>query len=99
MSSIELVKIAQSSMAVTELCKPTSLGANLVCGFSRREKNSLLRDEQTSAPAGIYAGKCATVEEWCESVAQLVEHRPFKALVLGSNPSALTILSLQRQNL
>ena len=26
-----------------------------------------------------------------ESVAQLVEHRPFKALVLGSSPSALTI--------
>lgn len=25
-----------------------------------------------------------------ESVAQLVEHRPFKALVLGSSPSALT---------
>jgi hypothetical protein len=28
---------------------------------------------------------------WFESVAQLVEHRPFKALVLGSSPSALTI--------
>jgi hypothetical protein len=28
---------------------------------------------------------------WSESVAQLVEHRPFKALVLGSSPSALTI--------
>ena len=29
--------------------------------------------------------------KWLESVAQLVEHRPFKALVLGSSPSALTI--------
>ena len=29
-----------------------------------------------------------------ESVAQLVEHRPFKALVLGSSPSALTIYSI-----
>jgi hypothetical protein len=29
---------------------------------------------------------------WFESVAQLVEHRPFKALVLGSSPSALTII-------
>jgi hypothetical protein len=26
-----------------------------------------------------------------ERVAQLVEHRPFKALVLGSSPSPLTI--------
>ncbi len=33
----------------------------------------------------------ATLEVWFESVAQLVEHRPFKALVLGSSPSALTI--------
>ncbi len=29
-----------------------------------------------------------------ERVAQLVEHRPFKALVLGSSPSALTIFPL-----
>ncbi len=35
--------------------------------------------------------QCATVGVWFESVAQLVEHRPFKALVLGSSPSALTI--------
>jgi hypothetical protein len=34
--------------------------------------------------------KYATLEVWFESVAQLVEHRPFKALVLGSSPSALT---------
>ena len=31
---------------------------------------------------------------WFESVAQLVEHRPFKALVLGSSPSALTMTLL-----
>ncbi len=31
------------------------------------------------------------VEDWSEPVAQLVEHRPFKALVLGSSPSGLTI--------
>ncbi len=36
---------------------------------------------------------CATLIRWLESVAQLVEHRPFKALVLGSSPSALTILA------
>ena len=36
----------------------------------------------------------ATLGVWFESVAQLVEHRPFKALVLGSSPSALTINSL-----
>src|SRR5277367_1511010 len=35
--------------------------------------------------------KCANLVVWFESVAQLVEHRPFKALVLGSSPSALTI--------
>ena len=32
----------------------------------------------------------ANLDVWFESVAQLVEHRPFKALVLGSSPSALT---------
>jgi hypothetical protein len=37
------------------------------------------------------AVECANLEVWSESVAQLVEHRPFKALVLGSSPSALTI--------
>ena len=36
----------------------------------------------------------ATLGMWFESVAQLVEHRPFKALVLGSSPSALTIKSI-----
>src|SRR6478752_4079761 len=39
--------------------------------------------------------KCANLDMWFESVAQLVEHRPFKALVLGSSPSALTIASLK----
>ncbi len=28
---------------------------------------------------------------WCELIAQSAEHRPFKAVVLGSNPSQLTI--------
>ena len=36
----------------------------------------------------------ATFGVWFESVAQLLEHRPFKALVLGSSPSALTIKSI-----
>jgi hypothetical protein len=31
------------------------------------------------------------LELWNEPVAQSVEHRPFKALVLGSSPSGLTI--------
>ena len=35
--------------------------------------------------------KYVIFEEWLEPVAQLVEHRPFKALVLGSSPSGLTI--------
>ena len=33
--------------------------------------------------------------KWNEPVAQLVEHRPFKALVLGSSPSGLTIPALR----
>jgi hypothetical protein len=41
--------------------------------------------------------ECANLVVWLESVAQLVEHRPFKALVLGSSPSALTIKSLPIQ--
>ena len=44
-----------------------------------------------TAVAGMKRSDCANVREWLESVAQLVEHRPFKALVLGSSPSALTI--------
>lgn len=42
----------------------------------------------------IPSPKCANLVVWFESVAQLVEHRPFKALVLGSSPSALTIKSI-----
>jgi hypothetical protein len=43
------------------------------------------------------AFECANLVVWFESVAQLVEHRPFKALVLGSSPSALTInITFQR---
>ncbi len=40
----------------------------------------------------IQPWRCANLWE-NERVAQLVEHRPFKALVLGSNPSPLTSLS------
>ena len=43
---------------------------------------------------GPYASRYATFRCGFESVAQLVEHRPFKALVLGSSPSALTIKPL-----
>ncbi len=45
----------------------------------------------TALPGASGAARYATVGVWFESVAQLVEHRPFKALVLGSSPSALTI--------
>ena len=45
--------------------------------------------DRTSTPL-----QYATLEVWFESVAQLVEHRPFKALVLGSSPSALTITNM-----
>jgi hypothetical protein len=44
--------------------------------------------------APIPSPECANLVVWFESVAQLVEHRPFKALVLGSSPSALTINSI-----
>ena len=44
-----------------------------------------------SAPRRTSPVECANLVKWFESVAQLVEHRPFKALVLGSSPSALTI--------
>ena len=39
---------------------------------------------------------CGSFEEaaWNELVAQLVEQRPFKAWVLGSSPSELTILKM-----
>ena len=50
----------------------------------------LLRDPRLWRVASI-APQYANLKEWLESVAQLVEHRPFKALVLGSSPSALTI--------
>jgi hypothetical protein len=43
-------------------------------------------------PREIPSSECANLVVWSESVAQLVEHRPFKALVLGSSPSALTII-------
>jgi hypothetical protein len=41
--------------------------------------------------SGPRSSRYATFRCGFESVAQLVEHRPFKALVLGSSPSALTI--------
>jgi hypothetical protein len=44
-------------------------------------------------PLPCCPSECANFVMWFESVAQLVEHRPFKALVLGSSPSALTINS------
>ena len=45
--------------------------------------------------AGQKASRCVNLESAAlnEFVAQLVEHRPFKALVLGSSPSELTIPS------
>ena len=44
---------------------------------------------------GQKASRCVNLESAAlnEFVAQLVEHRPFKALVLGSSPSELTIHS------
>jgi hypothetical protein len=45
----------------------------------------------TNRTTSICTVDCANLVVWSESVAQLVEHRPFKALVLGSSPSALTI--------
>jgi hypothetical protein len=45
----------------------------------------------SSRPVAAAPARYATVGVWFESVAQLVEHRPFKALVVGSSPTALTI--------
>ena len=39
------------------------------------------------------SGHRANLRPEHERVAQLVEHRPFKALVLGSSPSPLTTIS------
>lgn len=49
--------------------------------------------EIATSPERNGGAECANLVVWFESVAQLVEHRPFKALVLGSSPSALTIAS------
>jgi hypothetical protein len=48
-----------------------------------------------SQDTGQKASRCVNLESAAlnELVAQLVEHRPFKALVLGSSPSELTIHS------
>ena len=48
---------------------------------------------QLSQDTGQKASRCVNLESAAlnELVAQLVEHRPFKALVLGSSPSELTI--------
>jgi hypothetical protein len=54
-------------------------------------KKGLLPKNTGWVRKSVFHARCATVKEWSESVAQLVEHRPFKALVLGSSPSALTI--------
>jgi hypothetical protein len=58
---------------------------------SRRLPEASDPDATQRLPIGFSSRGCATVIRWQESVAQLVEHRPFKALVLGSSPSALTI--------
>ncbi len=76
--------------------------ANIALGYrwswpaayvSKRDtcKEGLLPKKAWRVRKSAFHTRCATVKEWSESVAQLVEHRPFKALVLGSSPSALTI--------
>src|ERR1039458_8312930 len=68
------------------------------------DKRQPLNGKTTVAQGGVMplpcgGSKCLDDAAICylgsvdESVAQLVEHRPFKALVLGSSPSALTIKS------
>jgi hypothetical protein len=57
------------------------------CALSGRPRQSFFQ----ALPDASKPARYATVGVWFESVAQLVEHRPFKALVLGSSPSALTI--------
>ncbi len=52
---------------------------------------SFAGEPEASSGSRIPRSECANLVVRFESVAQLVEHRPFKALVLGSSPSALTI--------
>ncbi len=68
-----------------------------VCAADEKQKAPLqriLREVAHAWRASIPSPECANLVVWFESVAQLVEHRPFKALVLGSSPSALTIKSI-----
>jgi hypothetical protein len=60
----------------------------------RGEKQQSVKGCAAAAWRPIQSAECANLVVWFESVAQLVEHRPFKALVLGSSPSALTIKSI-----
>jgi hypothetical protein len=71
------------------LCRRHSHGRG-----SRSHRRSTRQQPRRPSHRFANAGKphiYATFGVWSESVAQLVEHRPFKALVLGSSPSALTI--------
>src|ERR1700733_1686917 len=58
------------------------------------QRPSCLRAWSDDSKGVISLVECANLVVWFESVAQLVEHRPFKALVPGSSPSALTIKHL-----
>ena len=68
--------------------------AVVAVGDFRRRDEGVFRALRGFGGGGILSSECATLVVWLESVAQLVEHRPFKALVLGSSPSALTIKSI-----
>ena len=66
---------------------PSGKSSNRGDGVSVAFRDIAPRASKSAFHAALYA----TFGVWFESVAQLVEHRPFKALVLGSSPSALTI--------
>jgi hypothetical protein len=78
--------VHQVTLFCTEVMKVLLLYLASICpilGAGRRGILSLLPSTDTPA-------ECANFERVSETLAQLVEHRPFKALVLGSSPRGLT---------
>jgi hypothetical protein len=83
--------------------KPTSFPLKLtkICNQpcpirAQAHRNAIARPtipSQAATAKQVNPAKCANLVVWFESVAQLVEHRPFKALVPGSSPGALTIIN------
>src|ERR1035437_9729185 len=81
------------SASLRRLANPVAIGLSLRTNRWGWRNNCITRNLPTldTSPNALSRSQYAPYGVWFESVAQLVEHRPFKALVLGSSPSALTI--------